>query len=229
MDLSRVDTPFTLAVLTLLHVLAFVYWLGGDLGAFYASHILTDAKRPTPARIAAAQVLATVDMAPRTALILTAPTGLSVAAAKGWIVVPIFGLIGVWAVGLAWLALAWMLHLTHAPPHSLWRKLDLGVRWAAIGGLAAFAGGAFGPAPLFLQLKAVLLGGAVLLGLSIRAALKPFGPAFAALAQHNATSETNASITACLARARPLVLCIWLLLLCAAFLGIAKPIYPSHF
>ena len=46
-----------LAVITLLHVLVFVYWLGGDLGAFYASTILTDKKQPVPVRATAAKVM----------------------------------------------------------------------------------------------------------------------------------------------------------------------------
>ena len=34
-----------LALITLLHVLVFVYWLGGDLGAFYTSSYAADQAR----------------------------------------------------------------------------------------------------------------------------------------------------------------------------------------
>ena len=58
-----------LALVGLLHVLVFVYWLGGDLGAFYLSRVIGDPARPAAVRIAAAQALGDLDMAPRTAAV----------------------------------------------------------------------------------------------------------------------------------------------------------------
>ena len=118
-----------------MHILVFVYWLGGDLGVFYSSTILTDTKANPQGRIVAAKVLAQVDMAPRTAMILTLPTGISVAALKGWAEVPTLALVAVWAFALFWLALAWIVHIKHLPAGSAIRKLDLVIRWAMIGGL----------------------------------------------------------------------------------------------
>ena len=218
------DSVWSTAVVTLLHILVFVYWLGGDLGAFYASRILTDAHQPAPARMAAARVLANVDMAPRTALILAAPTGLTLAVSKAWLAWPWEILALIWTIGLVWLALAWALHLTHAPPRSIWRQIDLAMRWGAIAALAALAANLMGAAPLFIQIKAGVLAIAIFLGLAIRAALAPFGPAFGALAQGKADDSVNSTISASLSRARPLVICIWLCLLLAAMVGIAKPL-----
>jgi hypothetical protein len=113
-----------LATATLLHILVFVYWLGGDLGVFYSSTILTDTKTSAQGRIIAAKVLAQVDMAPRTAMILTLPTGLTLADQAGYLSLAIPVLVGAWILGFAWLALAWTIHLKHLPPSSLWRKAD---------------------------------------------------------------------------------------------------------
>lgn len=63
----------------LLHVLVFVYWLGGDLGAFYSSRFLTRPGVTPEKRLLAAKIVGDVDMAPRSALILTFPTGLALA------------------------------------------------------------------------------------------------------------------------------------------------------
>ena len=80
-----------LAFLTLLHVLVFIYWLGGELGAFYAARIIAAPDQAVAARLAAARVLGTVDVATGTPLILTLPTGLSLASAEGWMVMPPWG------------------------------------------------------------------------------------------------------------------------------------------
>ncbi len=216
-----------LAIVTLLHVLVFAYWLGGDVGAFYASTILTDTKQPAAARIAAAKVLNNVDMAPRTALILAFPTGYALAATKNWISVPGWTIAAVAVAGLAWLALAWTVHLRHAPGSALPRRIDLLIRWVALAGLLAIAlTGKLGETPLmlFLRLKCAILAAAIGAGLLIRVTLAPFGPAFGKMLKDGPSPETDAVIDRALAQSRPVVLALWALLLAAAFLGLATPV-----
>jgi hypothetical protein len=212
------------ALFGLLHVLVFVYWLGGDLGAFYSSRFLTKPGVSAEKRLLAAKIIGDVDMAPRTALILTLPTGLALAQASGWVGL---GWPVVWLAFLAaavWLAVAWMLHLRHAGPGSWLRRADLFFRWALIAGAlvwssAALLGGVALPA--FLALKLLILAACILLGLMIRIVLGPLGPALAALP--GGAPEAESTVAATLAKARPLVLGIWFLLLCAAFLGLWTP------
>jgi hypothetical protein len=208
-------------LLTLLHILVFVYWLGGDLGVFYSSTILTNTKISPQGRIIAAKVLAQVDMAPRTAMILTLPTGLTLAAQVGYLSIGVPWLVGIWFLGLGWLALAWHIHLKHLPPSSVLRKADLFVRVALIIALLAWA--ALGALPLFLALKLGVLAATIALGLLIRRALAPFGAAFGAMVAHGPTPETDQIIAQCLNQSRPAVVSIWVLLLVAALLGIAQP------
>ncbi len=211
----------TLALATLLHILIFVYWLGGDLGVFYASTILTDTKTSPQGRIAAAKVLAQVDMAPRTAMILTLPTGLTLATIAGYLNLSSVVLIGIWGLGLSWLALAWVIHLKHLPPISMWRKADLGVRVVLILALVGVA--VSGAVPFFLGLKLAILAATIVMGLLIRRALGPFGPAFGAMVTSGPTPQTDNILAKCLNQSRPAVICIWVLLLLAALIGIAKP------
>ncbi len=216
-----------LALFTLLHLLVFVYWLGGDLGVFYSSTILTDFKQSAAARVAAAQVLAQVDMAPRTAMILTLPTGLTLATVKGWLVLDSLALALIWGVGLAWLTLAWVLHVQHLTPTSKLRRLDLAIRWVVFLALTVLALNLWPNAPglpLFLKAKCGILAATILCGLLIRRALVRFGPAFGRLVQEGASPETDEEIARALDESRPLVVTIWLLLLVAAFLGLAKPL-----
>jgi len=216
----------TLAALTLLHILVLVYWLGGDLGAFYASTILTDTRKSAAARAKAGLILNAVDMAPRTALILAFPTGFTLAVHLGHWAAPGWQVAAAWVASLAWLALAWSLHLTHAPPQAMARRNDLAIRWLFLAKLVAIAvaPGVLGlDLPLFLRLKLAILAAAIAAGLAIRVVLAPFGPPFLALVRGEPTPQTDAAIAAILGRARPFVVALWLLLLAAAFLGLAKP------
>ena len=216
----------TLALLTLLHVLVFVYWLGGDLGAFYSSYLLTDEKRATEGRFAAVNILNNCDMAPRTAIILAFPTGLTLVAAKGWLALPEWLLPAVWIVALIWVAIVWYLHLKHGASAGL-RKLDLVMRWLTVAGLVgAGAAGLAGlyTAPLFISLKLILLGGAFFLGLMVRAVLPPLGPALAQMRAGGPTPETDRTLRVMLnQQSKPMVVGIWIILLACAFLGIATP------
>ncbi len=213
------------ALFALIHVLVFVYWLGGDLGAFYTSHFLTRSNVSADRRLMAAKIVGDVDMAPRTGLILTLPTGLLLAQSKGWIDLgwPLI-ITGVIA-SLVWLGLAWMLHLRGASAPAWTKPVDTGIRYALIVGLlstcfaALFTGFTL---PLFIALKCLLLALCIALGLLIRAVLKPLGPALMGLNGPDA-NDAEASLAQTLNRARPLVMGIWVLLLLAAFLGLWTP------
>ena len=209
----------------LIHVLVFVYWLVGDLGAFYTSRFLTQPNVPADRRLMAAKVVGDVDMAPRTALILALPTGLLLAQSKGWLSLGWPIVIGISLAALAWLALAWHLHLKHGAASNTLRNLDLGIRWGLVIVLSSWALlGLIGSVqlPLFLALKLLTLVGCVLLGLFIRSVLKPLGPALMGLSGPN-DQAAEADLAATLNRARPLVTGIWALLIIAAFLGLWTP------
>nr|WP_070959097.1 hypothetical protein [Hyphomonas sp. Mor2] len=213
------------ALFALLHVLVFVYWLGGDLGAFYTSRFLIQPDVSADRRLMAAKIVGDVDMAPRSALILTVPTGLVLAESKGWLDLGWPIIIAAAFFGLLWLSLAWHLHTKHGGAPEVLRKLDLGIRWFLALGLAAWAlGGLTGAVelPLFLALKLLAFVGCILLGLFIRGVLKPLGPALMGLAGPDADAAA-ASLAQTLNRARPLVTGIWALLLLAAFLGLWTP------
>lgn len=213
----------------LLHVLVFVYWLGGDLGAFYSSQYLTRPGVPAAQRLLAARIVGAVDMAPRTALILALPTGLSLAIVKGWIGLPnaTAGLVqaGVWLLSLAWLLAAWQRHLSHGQAQPVLQQFDMGLRLILIGlGCTALALSlsASPPWPMFVALKLACLAVATGLGLLIRRVLTPLGPALAGLSVPERADAAEASLAVTLRRARPLVVGIWICLIVAACLGFAR-------
>lgn len=207
---------------SLLHLLVFAYWLGGDVGVFYASFLLTDEKRAAAGRLAAGKILADVDLAPRFCLILAFPTGLALADARGWMSVEPTWIGAAFAAALGWIFLVWRLHATHGA--GIFRAVDLAVRIGflatlVIAGICGLLG--FIKAPMFIAAKFLILAFCIAMGLCVRLALTPFAPAFSRLAAGGA--EGDRTIRACLRRARPFVVMIWLGLAAAALLGVATP------
>ncbi|MEL7028461.1 MAG: hypothetical protein AAGL49_04455 [Pseudomonadota bacterium] len=216
--------PADVIFFTVLHLIVFAYWLGGDLGVFYSSTILTDESQQTPARLAAAKVLLNVDLAPRMALLATLPTGLALAASKGWLTLPVWAVPAAFLAAVLWIGLVLRLHVAHGAKGL--QALDTWLRYAFILGLAATAGAGLAgvwAVPTFLSLKLLILAFAVTMGLAIRRALVPFGPAFGALAGGDASPETNAVIKKSIGSSRPFVIAIWIALIAAATLGVATP------
>lgn len=215
-----------IALFTLLHLLIFVYWLGGDIGVFYASTLLTDENREAAGRLAAGKIVADVDLAPRFCLLLALPTGLALAAVKGWLQINPLWIISAFIIAFGWIYIVIQLHIHHAGMEML-KRIDMVLRLAFLGALIiSGAGGLIGafPIPLFISLKLLILAFAVSMGLLVRIALKPFGPAYISLATNGPAPDTDRVIKSCLNRARPAVLMIWVALLVAAWLGLAPPV-----
>lgn len=215
------------SLIVFLHLLVPVYWLGGDLGAFYGSTFMVDPKRTVAERMMALKILNNIDMAPRTALILAFPTGFTAAWSRGWLEVAGSWIAIVWVVALVWLALAWAVHLRHGPGGEKVKNTDLAIRYVALGGLwgAGLAGlaGAI-TLPLFIALKLLALGTCIGLGLLVRRQLVPLFPAIIQMRETGPTAETDRVIAAVNSRARISVVSIWVLVLIASFLGIATPV-----
>jgi hypothetical protein len=212
--------------LTLAHILVFVYWLGGDLGAFVSASIITDAKSPPAARAAAAGLLKRIDLAPKTALILAAPTGLALAWTAGWAQIdPLWPALA-FLIAAVWIVLAWRTHLKgKAAP--LAGRADMTIRLVflaalIVGAVAVFIGALAWP--LFMALKLLALAGATALGLAVRVALTPFGPAFGRIVTGQGSDEDEEAVRDAISNVRVLVLGIWLMIALAAWLGVAKPV-----
>lgn len=216
---------FEIAIWTLLHVLVFVYWLGGDLGAFYTSRFLTEPGVSLEKRFLSAKIVNDVDMAPRTALILALPTGYMLAVLSGWLTAPLWTAWAIIGASMIWLALAWKLHLAHGTASKALIQADWLLRWVLCGTLIILGimglGGQLN-LPQFIAIKFILLAAAILMGLFIRTVLKPLGPALAALSGP-APEQAERDVSAVLRKAKPFVVCIWIFITLAAFTGLLKP------
>lgn len=214
-----------MAALKLLHLLCFVYWLGGDLGTFYASGFVRRRELPPAARVMAATIMNGTDVAPRLCMPLTLASGVHLAVAAGWVALPATAVATVWAACAAWLALVLVLQRgVDASWQALLVRLDFGGRIVVAGGAGALAvAGLLGlwlqPLP-WLALKLGCFAATVFCGLMIRVHVRPFGPAFARLVRQGADEAGDVAIAQALGRARPWVVGIWGLLLLAAYTGL---------
>ena len=211
-------------LIKLLHVVGFAYWLGGDLGVFYSSYFVADEKRSPEVRLVTAKILFALDQAPRICMTMMLPLGTHLAWRLG--VLPLnAGLMGIiWLVCFAWLAMVIALHAARPSRGKLLLTIfDFYFRLTlATGLIVAGLYSLLGPGslPYWVAAKLAIFGGLVGCGLIVRIKLKPFGPAFAKLANGIATDADNAVIRQSLGATRPFVVTIWAGLLVSAALGL---------
>lgn len=217
-----------------LHIILLTYWLGSDIGVFYASKFVVNPDISPVGRGIAMKIMHLVDLAPRVCLILMLPSGVTLMAASdfgrdlflGW------PLALAWIGGLAWLAIMLIAFFKSPAKHAdLAYRADWIVRVSVTVGLIVVALYALAVAepfgvetnPKWLAAKVLAYSLCILAGIMIRVSLKPFGPAFAALMATGSTPEIEADIGGAMKRSIPWVYAIWVLVLIAAFLGVVKP------
>src|SRR5574337_859483 len=96
-----------LGMLRWVHILAMVYWLGGEWGVFQTSYNVVNRKLPMEERRRHMETAYRIDILARSGIILLLPLGLHMG--TFWGVQPFGGkwLVLFWILGLAWLALCW--------------------------------------------------------------------------------------------------------------------------
>lgn len=212
-------------ILKLLHLLAFVYWLGGDLGTFLASRHVVDAKLSPAQRHTALKIMLACDQGPKLGMPLIFALGFHMAAKIGYLAAPTAAVVAVWLVCLAWFAnVNWLYFTQNAAAKAKVAQFDLGFRVVvvlglAIAGVGSLVGEGFIKAD-WLSLKVLIFALMVSCGIYIRIQLKPFVAAFGALMTKGSSPEIEAVLTRALARCRPAVYLIWLGLVAAAALGL---------
>jgi len=219
----------------LLHVVLFAYWLGGDVGVYYASRYIIKSDVGPEARAVSTKIMHGVDIAPRISLVLILPSGITLMAwgplgddffVHGWL------LALVWVAALAWLTVSLIDYRGGNTPIARFsQKADLIVRYSlsavlvGFGLYTIFATDPFGVEtnPKWLGAKVVAYALCIFCGVMIRRQLLPFGPAFGQLVTSGSTPEVEKAILGSIRRCEPWVYAIWTLVLLAAALGVIKP------
>lgn len=209
----------------LLHTVGFAYWLGGDLGVFYSSYFVANDKLSDDARVTAAKILFALDQVPRMCMTMMLPLGIHLTRQMGIFRCSTNLMLLIWAVAFAWLAMVIALHYAKQgkgkallTAFDFWFRLLLSSGLIVIGAVAQFSDRL--ALPHWVAVKLLIFGGLVGCGLVVRIKLRPFGPAFANLAQGAASAADNATIRNSLAATRPFVVCIWTGLVASTALGL---------
>ena len=211
-----------------LHILVMAFWIGADMGAYYAALLFVRTEYSPETRATLARVMQGVDMFPRLAMVLIIPTGMTLAARTGLSPVEGWWLAPVWGLSLAWLFLVWNVHRPTAPE---WGKklhgLDSGVNWVLLivvlgAAIASFA--THEPfAENWLALKVLLYSLTIVVLIAVNFLLKPFAPAFARLLSEGSSPEVEAVIKGSIDKSKPFIWAIWAIVIANTALGLFKP------
>lgn len=207
------------------HILAFVYWLGGDLGTYVASGQVVRRDLGVEARQTALKIMLVCDQGPKLAMPAAFVLGYQMAVSLGWLSAPSWFSWMVWILGLLWFANVIILHHWQGKPFAAKLAVfDFRFRLAVILLLVLAAGfGLAGTDYLAADRaawKTLVFAALMACGVMIRHHLKPFAPAFAALVAEGPSEQRNAVLEQSLARCRPYVWAIWLGLLLNAAIGV---------
>jgi hypothetical protein len=210
------------------HVLAFVAWLGGDIGVFWLGQSFRDRRYSLQERLTILKLLVTIDMAPRTAWAIMAPLSVTVTAIGGWWAAPPSLIAALWIVGAAWLYLVWDAHLHDQTPRAararrieFWLKIALTLFYLWLGAASLVTN-----LPLqedWLAWKALLFGAIFAAAIMIDVAFKPVGPLLGALIAQGSSDATEIPLRRAMDRTRVWVFAVYALLAIIAALGVVKP------
>ena len=181
-----------LAVLKWLHILAMVYWLGGEWGVFNTSTHVINRELSMEERRRHMQTAYHIDILARIGIITLLPLGLHMG--TFWGVQPYDGwyLVAMWVFVAGWLALCISAYIH--------RETDLGIRLTIydekvryviiplllVSSLASIAGyGPFnaGPGQYWFSIKMFLYSGALMIGLKLRFVMREWTDMFRILAE----------------------------------------------
>ena len=213
--------------LLVLHLLLFCYWLGGDIGVFYASGLAADPELGLEGRMTAARIMLTLDIVPRLcgAVMLTVGGLLSEYAG---ITHPGWQLAAILLLAPLWLALELILHFRQGTPMGqaaarLDNPFKLAILIACLVSVGwSFATGRLEEAP-WVGYTILVFAWIVFCSLMINRTVGPYVTGIQRIAAGEINADENAAMAASLRQVKWAVLGIWAGLVLATVLGVVKP------
>ncbi|WP_371395709.1 hypothetical protein [Fretibacter rubidus] len=221
----------TLEILRWLHILAMVYWLGGEWGVFQTSYKVVNPALSYDERMRHMDTAYRIDIMARTGIISLLPLGLHMGYI--WGVQPLGGgwLIGMWIVYAAWFALTWAAFFNRGKPISdtLYRIEDwtryLLIPTLIIVGLTSLLGMgplAGGDGEKWYAAKVLTFGLALIIGVILRLVMHEWQTQFRVLAD-GPNPAIEARLAKSIAVGRGVAYFYWILIAGTGFLGAVKP------
>ncbi|MCB1702510.1 MAG: hypothetical protein KDI14_16940 [Halioglobus sp.] len=207
------------------HIIALVYWLGGDLGTFLASKQVINRELSAESRHTALKIMLACDMGPKLAMPLIFGLGVHLAWLGGMLAISGNAVALAWLLSLYWFAVVMVLSLYEGRPFTiLLSKIDFYFRIVVALAIFGWAGslllGTQGEAAHWAAWKLIVFAAMVVCGIAIRLRLKPFLPAFLELVSKGPSEAGNRVMEKSIGQCRPFVWCIWAGLFLNTALGV---------
>jgi hypothetical protein len=224
---------YELPILKWVHIVAMVYWLGGEWGVFQTSFFVVNWKLPLEERRRHMQTAYRIDILARTGIILLAPLGLHMG--HLWGLQPYGGsaLGAMWIFVAAWLGLCWAAYIYRETDLGIkLTKMDEAIRFVVIPLLFICAvSSLLGHGPFsadegqrWYSLKIMIFSGLLVIGLKLRFTMREWTVIFRKLAQPGDHAAEEAQLDRSIRFARMLAYIYWIGILTVAFLGAVKPL-----
>jgi hypothetical protein len=222
---------YQLAIMRWLHIVAMVYWLGGEWGVFQTSYKVVNRDLPLDERRRHMETAYRIDILARTGIITLLPLGLHMG--HLWGVQPYGGLF-LWIVWTLWaglMAVTWRAFLTRGTAaFAFWSGIEDWSRYilipllivTALTSLAGFGPFEAGPMQKWYSAKVLVYGLALVIGVVLRLVMHEWQKLFPILAA-GPDPAVEARLDASIAHARRLAYLYWVMILSTAFLGAVKP------
>jgi hypothetical protein len=212
-------------LMVIIHVLLFVYWLGGDLGVFYSSKFVVKPDISPESRAIAAKIMLDLDQIPRICMSLMLTVGGILTEFIG-IPHPWYQQILILLLGPVWFFCVMYLHFRHgSKAYPLVAKFDMFIRWAVVIGVPIsvilhWESNRLAEYP-WVAGKLIIFAFLVFCGIMVRGKIGPF---FAVLMKCRAgempTAEENEAQRQSLSKVRVWVFMIWAGVFLSGFAGI---------
>lgn len=220
-----------LAILRWLHILAMVYWLGGEWGVFQTSYKVVDPALPLDERGRHMDTAYRIDILARTGIISLLPLGLHMGFL--WGVQPLGGawLWGMWAVWGLWMAVTWGAFARRGTPlgHRLsgiedWTRYLLIPTLLLVSISSLLGNGPFeaGAGQRWYSAKVLTYGLLLVIGVILRLIMHEWRALFPVLAQ-GPNAEAEAKLTRSIRLGRSVAYLYWFGIAATAFFGAVKP------
>ncbi|MEM1263166.1 MAG: hypothetical protein AAGH76_12275 [Pseudomonadota bacterium] len=226
-------TVASVLVLRWVHILAMVYWLGGEWGVFQSSYNVVNRRLSLEERRRHMETAYRIDILARTGIILLLPLGLHMGNiyglqpyGGGWLTV-------IWVATAAWLSLTWSAFI--------FRETDLGIRltkideWlrfilipalliSSIASLLGYGPFLAGPGMYWYALKILIYALMLCIGLYLRFVMREWTDLFRVLAVDPNDAAAEETLERSIRRSRYVAYVYWIGIASVAFLGATKAV-----
>jgi hypothetical protein len=222
----------TVMVLKWLHILAMVYWLGGEWGVFQTSYNVINRRLPMDERKRHMETAYRIDILARTGILLLFPLGWQMGHIYG--IQPFGGvwIAAVWIFFAVWLALCWAAFFARETDRGIrLTKIDERIRFVFIplifiAGVSSLLGyGPFeaGSMQKWYSAKVLTFSLLLMIGLKLRFIMREWTELFRVLAVEPENQEAEATLEKSIRVGRGLAYIYWIGIATTAFFGAVKP------